>query len=94
MSRGAWNSHQRSSRNLANSRSKPTNRFSNITAPVVEREFVESASGERWAVYVSVFSFRRLPDHVSTQWLGELCPGAPMPLDAEVRNGLMDHHAK
>jgi hypothetical protein len=60
-----------------------------------KRDFVEDAStGERYAVYVSVFSFRRLPDPVSRQWLGEPCPGAPLPLDIEVRSKLIENRVK
>jgi hypothetical protein len=53
----------------------------------VSPSFMEdAATGERYAVYVSVFSFRRLPDPISGQWLGKLCPGAPLPFDVEVRD--------
>src|SRR6266481_6145008 len=55
------------------------------------RDFVESLSGERWAVYVSIFSFRRLPNQISTQWVGEVCSGAQMPFDNEVRSKPIDH---
>ena len=50
------------------------------------RDFVEDPqTSERSAVYVSVFSFRRLPESVSKRWLRELCPGGPLPDDVLVR---------
>ena len=58
------------------------------------RDFIESPSGERRAVYVSVFSLRTLPDHISTQWLGEMCPGAPRAFDLEIRKRLIEHLTK
>src|SRR5271166_2968101 len=60
-----------------------------------KRDFVEDAStGERYGVYVSVFSFRRLPDSVTRQWLAELYPGAPLPFDIEVRSKLIENRVK
>jgi hypothetical protein len=59
------------------------------------RDFVEDpCSGERHAVYVSVFSFRMLPDQINQQWLAELCPGAPLPLDVEIRGKLIEHRIR
>ena len=59
------------------------------------RDFVEDpASGVRHAVFVSVFSFRMLPDHINQQWLAEMCPGAPLPLDVEVRGKLIEHRIR
>jgi hypothetical protein len=46
-------------------------------------------TGERAAVYVSVFSFWKLPEPIVQRWLGELCPGKPVPADAEVRISVM-----
>jgi len=93
MNRDAWNSHQWSSqkRQVEIEPDKPLRQHHCSNCG---RDFVESLSGERWAVFVSVFSFRRLPDNVSARWLVEMCPGAPMAFDVEVRNKLMDHHAK
>lgn len=52
-----------------------------------QRDFAyDSVSGKRYAVQVVIFSLRRLPDRVSQQWLEELCPGAPMPLDTRFRS--------
>ena len=94
MSRDAWNSHEWSSPKPRQVEIEPDKPLRQHHCSRCGRDFVESLSGERWAVYVSVFSFRRLPDHISTQWLGEMCPGAPMAFDTEVRNRLTDHHAK
>ena len=94
MSRDAWDSHQWSSPKPRQLKIEPDKPLLQHRCSRCGRDFVESLSGERWAVYVSVFSFRRLPDHINTQWLGEMCPGAPMPYDVEVRNKLVDHHAK
>ncbi len=79
MDQKAWNSHKWSSARCSRCR----------------RDFVEDAlTGERYAVYVSVFSFRRLPDPISSQWLAEPCPGAPLPFDIEVRGKLIEHRVK
>jgi hypothetical protein len=59
------------------------------------REFIEDpSSAERCAVYVSVFSFRKLPEPISKQWLAELCPGAPLPCDVEMRCRLIEHRVR
>ena len=94
MNRDAWNSHQWSSQKPRQVEIEPDKPLLQHHCTRCGRDFVESLSGERWAVYVSVFSFRRLPDQISTQWLGEMCPGAPLAFDTEVRNRLTDHHAK
>jgi len=94
VNRDAWTSHQWSEtkpRKLEIERGKSVLQHH---CSRCRRDFIEDAlSGERYAVYVSVFSLQRLPNHISTQWLGELCPGAPMPFDLAVRNTL-DQHAK
>jgi hypothetical protein len=94
MNRDAWNSHQWYSQKPRQVAIEPDKVLLQHHCSRCGRDFVESLSGERWAVYVSAFSFRKLPDHVSNQWLGEMCPGARMPLDIEVRSRLTDHHAK
>ena len=59
------------------------------------RDFVEDpATAERYAVHVSVFRFDRLPDSVSKRWIGEMCPGAPLPQDIEVCNRLIENRAR
>jgi hypothetical protein len=94
MNRDAWNSHQWSSQKPRQVAIQPDKVLRQHHCSRCARDFVESLSGERWAVYVSVFTFRKLPDHVSKQWLEEMCPGAPMPFDIEVRSRLNDHNAK
>jgi hypothetical protein len=94
MNRDAWNSHQWSSKKPRQIQIEPSKPLRQHHCSRCGRDFVESPSGERWAAYVSVFSIRRLPDHISRQWLEELCPGAPMPFDTEVRIRLIDRNAK
>jgi hypothetical protein len=54
------------------------------------RDFTEDPlTGERSAVYVSVFNFWKLPEPVVKRWLGELCPGAQLQADIEVRSKVM-----
>jgi hypothetical protein len=58
-----------------------------------ERDFVEDPpGGERYAVFVSVFNFRRLPKVITKRWLGELCPGALLAQDVEIRSRLIEAH--
>lgn len=45
-------------------------------------------------MHVSVFSFRRLPDTVSRQWLRKLFPGAQLSFDIEVRSELIEKRVK
>ncbi len=55
------------------------------------RDFIEDpVTSERSAVYVSVFSFRKLPQSISKRWLRELCPGAPIADDAQIRSKLVE----
>jgi len=55
------------------------------------RDFIEDPqTSERSAVYVSVFSFRKLPESISKRWLRELCPGAPIADDALIRIKLVE----
>ena len=87
MDRDAWNSHQWSSaqgRRLEIDAGKP---LIHHQCSRCRRDFVEDLrSGERFAVHASIFSFRRFPDPITKQWLGELCPGAPLPYEMEIRN--------
>ena len=95
MDRDAWNSHEWSA---------PEGHQVEIEAgkPLIQRhctrckrDFVENiASGERHAVYVSVFSFRKLPELTTRQWLVNLCPGAPPSYDIEVRHRSIEHRVK
>jgi hypothetical protein len=50
--------------------------------------------GERYALYLSVFTLRRFPLWVSSQWPGELCPGAQLPFDIGVRSKLIENRVK
>ncbi|SRR5216684_6122604 len=55
------------------------------------RDFVDDPrTGERYAVYVSIFSFKKLPESISKRWLGELCPGGPVADDVRVRSQLSE----
>ena len=59
------------------------------------RDFVEDPpTGQRHAVYVSVFSFWRLPDLITKPWIGELCPGAPLPGDIELRSKFIESYVR
>lgn len=94
MNRDAWNSHRWSSQRPRRVEIEPDKPLLQHHCSRCGRDFVESLSGERWAVFVLVFGFRRLPDDLNKQWLGEMCPGERMALDTEVRNKIFDHHAK
>ena len=59
------------------------------------RDFVdEPVTGERYAVYVGVFRFEKLPELTTARWLRELCPGAPMIEDVEIRKRAMSLFAE
>src|SRR5258708_39725593 len=95
MDRDVWSSHQ-----WARARGRQAETESG--SPLVQRhctrcmrDFVEDpCSGDRHGVYVSVFSFRMLPDQINQQWLAEMCPGAPIPLDAKVRGTLIERRIR
>ncbi len=95
MDRDVWNSHKWSSahgRRIEIERGKPVIQYH---CSRCRRDFIEDpSSGQRDAVYVSVFSFRKLPDLITKQWLAELCPGAPLPYDIAVRSKLIENRAK
>lgn len=91
----AWNSHEWSSARGRQVEIEPGKPLIQRRCSRCKRDFVEDAStGERYAVYVSAFSFRRLPEPVSRQWLDELCPGAPLLFDIEVRSKLIENRVK
>jgi hypothetical protein len=95
MDRDVWNSHRWSSARGRQIEVEPGKPLILHRCSRCKRDFAEDAStGERYAVCVSVFIFRRLPHPVSRQWLGELCPGAPLPYDIEVRSKLIENRAK
>ena len=94
MNHATWDSHRWSTARPRQIEIEPNKPLRQHHCSCCGRDFVESLSGERWAVFVSVFSFRRVPDQINAQWLGEMCPGVPMAYDSEVRNRLIDQHAK
>jgi hypothetical protein len=92
MDRDVWNSHKWSSAKGRSVEIEPGKPLIQHHCSRCRRDFVEDPpTGERYAVYVSVFQFRKLPDLITRQWLSELCPGAPLPFDVEVRSKLIEH---
>ncbi len=95
MASDIWNSHQWSTlrgRHVEIEAGKPLIQHH---CSRCDRDFVEDPpSGERYAVFVSVFSFRRLPEVITKRWLGELCPGAPLAQDIEIRGRLKLAHVR
>ena len=90
----AWNSHQWSSAKGRRIEIEPGKPVIQHHCSSCRRDFVEDQrSGERYAVHVSVFSLRRMPDSITKQWLSELCPGAPPAYDIEVRSKLIEQRA-
>jgi len=91
----AWNSHNWSNVKGRRVEIEPGVPLIQHHCSRCRRDFVEDPpTGERYAVYVSVFSFRRLPDPITKRWVGELCPGAPLPQDIEVRSRLIENRAR
>jgi len=91
MVRNAWNSHNWSDAKGRKVEIEPGKTLIQHHCSRCRRDFVEDPpSGERYAVYVSVFNFRRLPELITKRWIGELCPGAPLPQDIEVRSKLSE----
>jgi len=92
MDRGVWDSHQWASARGRKVEIEPGNPLVQRHCTRCARDFIENPSnGERRAVFVSVFSFRMLPEQINRQWLAETCPGAPLPLDVEDRGKLIEH---
>jgi len=90
-----WNSHQWSSAKGRRVEIEPGKPLIQHHCSRCERDFVEDApSGERYAVFVSVFNFRRLPEVITKRWLGELCAGAPLAQDLEIRSRLKVAHVR
>src|SRR4029077_17924543 len=71
-----WNTHCLISRRLGLAPGQPLiQRVCNDCA----RAFVdECATGERYAVHVSIFKIHRLSDEVTSRWLTEQCPAQPL----------------
>jgi hypothetical protein len=92
MDRDAWSSHKWSSAKGRRIEIEPGKPLVQRHCSRCRRDFAEDpATGER---YVSVFSLRKLSDLITKQWLGELCPGAPLPYDIEVRSKLIENRVK
>ena len=95
MDRDVWNSHSWSSSQGRRIEIEPGKPLIQYHCSRCRRDFVEDPpSGERYAVYVSVFRFRKLPDLIAKRWVEELCPGAPLPYDIEVRSKLIENRGK
>ena len=95
MVRNAWNSHNWSDAKGRKVEIEPGKTLIQHHCSRCRRDFVEDPpSGERYAVYVSVFNFRRLPELITKRWIGELCPGAPLPQDIEVRSKLIESRVR
>ena len=95
MDRDVWNSHNWSVAEGRRVEIEPGKPLIQLHCSRCRRDFVEDPlSGEQYAVYVSVFRFRKFPEQITKQWLGELCPGAPLPYDVEVRAQLIQNRVK
>ena len=95
MNRDAWNTHNWSSAEGRKVEIDPGKPLLQHHCSRCRRDFVEDPrTGERHAVYVSVFRFRTLPDLITRRWIGEMCPGAPLPQDVEVRSRLIENRAR
>jgi len=91
MVRNAWNSHNWSDGKGRKAEIERGKTLIQHHCSRCRRDFVEDPpSGERYAVYVSVFNFRRLPELITKRWIDELCPGAPLPQDIEVLSKLIE----
>jgi hypothetical protein len=74
-----WNTHDWISRRLEIAPGKP---LAQQTCRICARSFVDESSAGRWfAVHVSVFTFHRLTDEVTSRWLSEDCPGVRLTAD-------------
>ncbi len=95
MGRDEWNSHNWVSpkgHRIEIEAGKPLIQFH---CSRCKRDFVEDPpSGARYAVSVSACRFRRFPDLIAKGWLEELCPGAPLPYDIEVRSKFIENRPK
>ena len=95
MDRNAWNSHQWTTAQGRRIELNPGKPIIQHHCARCHRDFIEDpATGGRYAVYVSVFSIRKLQEQVSQRWLGEFCPGSPVSFDGEIRSKLVESLAK
>ena len=91
----AWNSHEWSAQEGRQVEIEVGKPLIQRHCTRCKRDFVENiASGERHAIYVSMYSFRKLPDSTTKQWLVDLCPAAPPSYDIEVRHRLIQQPVK
>jgi hypothetical protein len=73
MASDAWNSHQWSSAQGRRVQVEPGKELLQHHCSRCRRDFVQDpTTSERYAVYVSVFRFRKLPEAITRQWLSEL----------------------
>ena len=87
--RSAWNSHYWHTRRVENA---SDHGVIHHHCSRCSRDFIDDPStGKRFAVYVAVFRFEKLPELITTRWLDELCPGEPQAQDiaARRRSGLV-----
>ncbi len=95
MNHDAWNTHNWTSAEGRKVELEPGKPLIQHHCSRCRRDFVEDPqAGERYAVHVSVFRFRRLPDSVTKRWIGEMCPGAPLPQDMEMHTRLIENRVK
>ena len=93
MDRDAWSSHIWVECRTVEI--EPGNQLIKYRCSRCRRDFLEAPpTGERYAVYVSVFSFRRLPEPIGKRWLGEWCPGEPLLADIDLRRRLIENRAR
>jgi hypothetical protein len=93
MDRDAWSSH-----NWVECRTaevEPGHQLIQYRCSRCRRDFLEAPpTGERYAVYVSVFSFRGLPKPGTKRWPVELSSGEPLPNDIDLRRRLIENRAR
>ena len=82
MKSSSWNTHDWIGRRLKLAPGEP---LIQMGCRECGREFVdECATGERYAVHVSIFKLHRLSNDVTFRWLSEKCPAErPMTDDAD-----------
>jgi len=95
MDREVWNSHQWTTTQGRCIELNPGKTIIQHHCSRCQRDFIEDPlTGGRYAVYVSVFSIRKLSEQVSTRWLREFCPGSPVSFDDKIRSRLVENLAK
>ncbi len=95
MDREVWNSHQWTTTRGRSIELNPGQPTIQHHCSRCHRDFIEDPlTGGRYAVYVSVFTIRKLSEQVSTRWLREFCPGSPVSFDDKIRSKLVENLAK